>query len=265
LIVALPESLNFLIAQGTRGKEIARILAKVTPETHYAPDSRFFMAQAYESKLQLPELFRQGYASRTVLLWLAFFCSLITLFFLGNWTPTLLNSMSIGPKQIVTISAVAQAAGLIGSIVAARLIVLYPPFRVASIGYAVAAGLLVLLGLYGSGYAAFLAVNAFAYFFLIGTQNIANAMSGHIYPPRTRATGSGWAIGIGRMGGVIGPSLAGVLLAWHWRTGRLLAAASLPLLVAGAAAFLLSRVVSNQRSALSSQPEGQARASSAKS
>jgi AAHS family 4-hydroxybenzoate transporter-like MFS transporter len=184
---------------------------------------------------------------------MALFVSLITLFSLTNWLPTLLTGMSVTPKQIVAITATAQGAGLLGSIAAARLIVSWQPFRVATIGYALAAVLLLVLGMFGSSYAAFLTIYAFLYFFLIGDQNIVNAMSGHIYPPRTRATGSGWAIGIGRIGGVIGPAIAGALLALKWAPSRLFMLAALPTLATAVIIFLLANVMARLPSA---EPEG---------
>jgi MFS transporter, AAHS family, 4-hydroxybenzoate transporter len=243
LILALPESLNYLIAKATRGAEIARVLAKITPGSRYSAEDRFVMAQAYEKKLQVPELFREGRALRTTLLWIGIFVSLITLFSLTNWLPTLLNSLSMTPKQIVSITGAAQGAGLIGSVVAARLIVSYKPFRVATIGYACAAVLLVVLGKYGIGFAAFMAIYSSLYFFIIGDQNILNAMSGQIYPPKIRATGSGWAIGIGRIGGILGPSIAGALLAFHWTPNQLFMVAGIPTLATAAVIFLLANAM----------------------
>jgi len=243
LIVALPESLNYLISRNTRGAEIARILAKIAPETAYAPDSRFLMERAYEKKLQVPELFKEGFALRTTLLWMSLFVSLITLLSLTNWLPTLLSTLSMTPKQVVSITATAQAAGLLGSIAAARLIVNFRPFRVATVGYSCGAALLVLVGMFGTTYVTFLALYACLYFFLIGDQNILNAMSGQIYPPRIRATGSGWAIGIGRIGGILGPTLAGALLALHWGPSQLFMIAGLPTLATAGIVFALSNTM----------------------
>jgi MFS transporter, AAHS family, 4-hydroxybenzoate transporter len=243
LILALPESLNYLIAKGKRGVEIARVLAKITPGSSYRADDQFVMAEAYEKKLQVPELFREGRALRTSLLWSALFISLITLMSLTNWLPTLLNSLSMTPKQIVSITGAAQTAGLIGSVVAARLIVSFKPFRVATIGYACAAVLLVVLGKYGVGFATFMAIYSSLYFFIIGDQNILNAMSGQIYPSKIRATGSGWAIGVGRIGGIVGPYIAGWLVEFHWTPNDLFMVAGIPTLATAAVVFLLANAM----------------------
>jgi len=243
LVLALPESLNYLVSRKTRGDEIARILKKLAPDVRHSADSCFMMDHAYEKKVQVPELFRAGYGSRTILLWTILFVSLITLFSLTNWLPTLFNTLGITPKQVVTIMAVSQGAGLLGSLVAARLVVAYRPFHVATLGFAIAASLLLSMGRFGSGYIAILIVNPLLYFFLIGDQNIVNAMAGQLYPPKIRATGTGWAIGIGRIGGILGPSIAGLLLAFHWTPGRLFMIAAFPTLATSASAFALSHVI----------------------
>jgi len=244
LILVLPESLNYLISRKTRGVEVTRILEKITPGISPPADSHFVMEQAYEKKVQVPELFRAGYGRRTMLLWTILFVSLITLFSMTNWLPTLFSSLGVTPKQVVTIMAASQGAGLVGSLVAARLVVFYPPFYVAAAGYTIAALLLLILGKFGLGYAAILLVNPLLYFFLIGDQNIVNAMAGQLYPPKIRATGTGWAIGIGRIGGILGPSIAGLLLAFHWTPGWLFMIAALPTLATAAAAYALSSVMS---------------------
>jgi AAHS family 4-hydroxybenzoate transporter-like MFS transporter len=243
LILALPESLNYLISRKTRGAEVAGVLKKIAPEIPLSVDSPFVMDQAYEKKVQVAELFRAGYARRTILLWTILFVSLITLFSLTNWLPTLFNTLGITPKQVVTIMAVSQGAGLLGSLVAARLVVSYRPFHVAALGYTMAALLLLSLGKFGSGYAAVLMVNPLLYFFLIGDQNIVNAMAGQLYPPKIRSTGTGWGIGIGRSGGILGPSIAGLLLAFHWTPGRLFMLAAFPTLATAAAALGLSQAM----------------------
>ena len=243
LILALPESLNYLVSRKTRGAEIARILNKLAPGVRHSADSCFMLDQAYERKVQVPELFRAGYGSRTILLWTILFVSLITLFSLTNWLPTLFNTLGITPKQVVTIMAVSQGAGLLGSLVAARLVVVYRPFHVAAMGFEISASLLLRLGRFGSGYTAILIVNPLLYFFLIGDQNIVNAMAGQLYPPKIRATGTGWGIGVGRIGGILGPSIAGLLLAFHWTPGRLFMIAAFPTLATSASAFALSHVM----------------------
>jgi MFS transporter, AAHS family, 4-hydroxybenzoate transporter len=48
---------------------------------------------------------------------------------------------------------------------------------------------------------------------VIGSQTGANAACGAIYPARMRTSGIGWALGVGRLGGIAAAPLGGYLLA----------------------------------------------------
>jgi AAHS family 4-hydroxybenzoate transporter-like MFS transporter len=243
LIAALPESLNYLVAAGGRGAQVARVLARLQPGTRFAADAAFFMREAHESRLQVLELFRRGYARRTLLLWSCLFIALITLFGVSNWLATLLDQIGMNAGQIAVINATGQAGGLVGSIAGARLIMRQPPMRTAAAFY-VPAALLVAGYAFAGPHTLALAIVAFAgSFFLIGAQNIVNATAGPLYPPRMRATGVGWALGIGRIGGVIGPLIAGALVAGGWSAQAVFIAAGLPILATAGVAFALHAAI----------------------
>jgi MFS transporter, AAHS family, 4-hydroxybenzoate transporter len=77
---------------------------------------------------------------------------------------------------------------------------------------------------------------------VIGGQLNFPAMTVALFPPHVRGTGSGWAIGIGRIGSIVGPLLGGVLIAAHLGTDRLFLFAAIPALGAGASLFAASRM-----------------------
>jgi MFS family permease len=58
------------------------------------------------------------------------------------------------------------------------------------------------------------------------------ALAPLLYPAATRTTGMGWAIGIGRIGGIAAPALAGVLVDFGWESGPIYYLFALPLLLA---------------------------------
>ena len=244
LLAALPESLNYLVASGTRGAEIARILRRLAPGARFGADASFTMPEAYEKRLQVLELFRRGYAPRTVLLWCCFFVSLITLFGISNWLPLLLDQVGLNATHIAGINFAAQTGGLVGSMAGARIIMGQPPLRTAALFYVPAALLVAAYAVPGANVPALAAVGFAGSFFLIGAQNILNATAGQIYPPRMRATGVGWGIGIGRIGGVIGPLVAGALVAAGWTPRAVFIAAGLPILLTAAVALALHVAVS---------------------
>ena len=62
-----------------------------------------------------------------------------------------------------------------------------------------------------------------------------------MYPADIRATGVGWALGIGRIGSIVGPLVGGLLLTSKWETHDLFFVAAVPVLAAAACAFLIDR------------------------
>ena len=80
-----------------------------------------------------------------------------------------------------------------------------------------------------------------AAFCISGGQKSVIALSAIYYSTSIRSTGVGWALGIGRLGGIGGPLLIGVLLAWQLSAQHILYAAAIPMLMAGLLVALLGR------------------------
>jgi AAHS family 4-hydroxybenzoate transporter-like MFS transporter len=79
-------------------------------------------------------------------------------------------------------------------------------------------------------------------FCMVGGQIAANALAATFYPTSIRATGVGWALGIGRVGSIIGPLVGGALLTLKWSTASVFMTAASAALCAALAAFSLSRL-----------------------
>jgi AAHS family 4-hydroxybenzoate transporter-like MFS transporter len=60
-----------------------------------------------------------------------------------------------------------------------------------------------------------------------------------------RSTGIGWAVGVGRLGSIVGPVVGGELLRLEWSIGALFVAAAVPAAIA-AATTLSMRSVRNE-------------------
>jgi MFS transporter, AAHS family, 4-hydroxybenzoate transporter len=67
---------------------------------------------------------------------------------------------------------------------------------------------------------------------LQGAQAGINASAATYYPTRMRSTGVGWALGVGRLGSVIGPILGGVMIAHAWQVRSIFYVGGLPALLA---------------------------------
>src|SRR5205807_4009790 len=75
---------------------------------------------------------------------------------------------------------------------------------------------------------------------IIGSQTGANATCGKLYPARMRTSGLGWALGIGRLGGITAPVLGGYLLSIGLPPPQIFLSACLIALIAAAAVALLA-------------------------
>jgi MFS transporter, AAHS family, 4-hydroxybenzoate transporter len=73
-------------------------------------------------------------------------------------------------------------------------------------------------------------------FCVVGAQIGANALAATFYPTFIRSTGVGWALGIGRIGSIIGPVVGGILLSLRWETASIFFVGAVPVLIAAAAA-----------------------------
>ena len=79
-------------------------------------------------------------------------------------------------------------------------------------------------------------------FCIVGGQIAANALAAGYYPTSVSATGVGWALGIGRIGSIVGPLVGGILLSLKWSAGEVFVAAAAAALCAALAAFSLGRL-----------------------
>ncbi len=187
----------------------------------------------------LKALFGPGNAASTLLLWMSFLLALLVLYLLLNWLPTLLigGGLSKADAGIVQIGfnlTGAAASLVLGAMMDRGL------SRLAVLGAfgGLAAALLLLAVTPGTlGWA--LLAGAMAGGAAIGVQSILYGIAPSLYPAPVRGTGVGAAVAAGRTGSVIGPLLAGLLLAAGRAPVEVLAALLPIALAGGAAAFVL--------------------------
>jgi AAHS family 4-hydroxybenzoate transporter-like MFS transporter len=75
-----------------------------------------------------------------------------------------------------------------------------------------------------------------------------NALAAEFYPTAVRSTGVGWALGIGRIGSIVGPVVGGLFIALGWSTDRIFVAAAVPAALAALAVFLIGQHSGRQES-----------------
>ncbi|HEV2336771.1 MAG TPA: MFS transporter [Stellaceae bacterium] len=157
-------------------------------------------------------LFGEGYALATVLLWIIFFCSLINLYLFVFWLPEILHLTGLTPPEAVFATSLHALGAIAAVLYLGYLIDRFGPQRALALHYAVGIVFIALIALAAMPYLILLAVVFLSGTTIIGSQTGANAACGALYPARMRTSGIGWALGIGRMGGIAAAPLGGFLL-----------------------------------------------------
>ncbi len=238
----LPESVRFLATAGHAQERVAQLLKRVSPNTAFAPDARFIVHEAHLAGIPVVHLFREGRTAVTLLLWVVFFMSLLDIYFLANWLPTVLNDLGSSVSEAAVIGSLLQVGGVVGTFALGSVIDRFS-FRALALVYFGAVFAVGAIGQLGhSAVAVSIAIFA-AGFCVVGGQIAANALAAGFYPTSVRATGVGWALGIGRVGSIVGPLVGGALLAAKWSASAVFMAAAAAALCAALAAVSLSRLV----------------------
>jgi MFS transporter, AAHS family, 4-hydroxybenzoate transporter len=243
LLVWLPESLDQLVRHGTNGQQIWSTLCRIDRRLAATPTPSAFTTDHEEKFSALGSVFQAGRTAGTLLLWFAFALNLAEFYGLQTWLPTILNKQNYELTTIATATSLTTVGGIVAAFVVgpamdkvaayASLVCLYLAgvVFVALIGFALDGPEWLLLT------AAFLAG-----FCVSGGQKTVIALAAVFYPAPVRSTGVGWALGIGRIGGIAGPLLIGELLNWKFAPASLFYAAAIPMLLAGTAVAIMGLI-----------------------
>lgn len=236
----LPESVRYLASRAQHGEQIARTLARIAPEAELAGVT-FTASGAKPAGSPVRHLFRPELLRGTLLMWLVFFMSLLVIYLLSSWLPTLLRATGASLRTAALVTAMFQVGGTFGAIALGWIMDRVNPYYVLGASYAAAGVFTAMIGtLAATPWLAALAV-FFAGFCVSGSQVGANALSAAFYPTDCRATGVSWANGVGRMGSVVGSVAGGAMLSMGLSMSSLFVIVGVPAVLAGIAMTTLGR------------------------
>jgi MFS transporter, AAHS family, 4-hydroxybenzoate transporter len=242
LIFAMPESMQFQVVRGKNLNSVRKLLARVAPQAGIGPDTEFAVPERPESGMPVANLFRNGLAVGTILLWIINFMNLLCVYFLANWLPVVMNETGHSAQEAVLAGTMMWVGGVVGNLLLGWLVDRRGFGPVLSWTFAVAALAVVTIGhVAGSLTLGFLAIGI-AGFCVLGAQSGLNALGPTYYPISVRSTGTGWASGIGRFGSVVGPILGSQLISLQWSTAQLFQAAAVPAALAVVAMVIFWRI-----------------------
>jgi len=186
-------------------------------------------------------LFRPALWRRTVYLWGAVFFGLMVLYFIVSWIPKLSIEAGLSETNGIYAGAVYNFGAFIGTVMMSVLAVRIPLGKLVPIMLSGAAVAMLAFGALSMSVGMTLFVAFLIGVLLQGGYNGVWPLAASAYPPEVRATGIGWAIGVGRSGAVIGPTMGGYLMVAKVPLFGLFLVYGFPLLLCALCALLVHR------------------------
>jgi AAHS family 4-hydroxybenzoate transporter-like MFS transporter len=243
MIVAIPDSIKFMVLRGGRDEAVARLARKLDPALTIEPGTRFVLDHAEGSAKTRGSplaLFRHGWAAVTALLWLIFVLNLMANNLMNAWLPMIVQSSGHSATQGAYAGSLYQLGGTIGGLCMGILIDRFG-LKVLVAVFALAVPVLVFTGTPGISDSLLLVMTFFSGGVIIGMQTALTASAGLIYPTDLRANGVGYALGVGRVGSIAGPLLGSLLTKLEMPPATFFYVTAIgPLLCAGSWVLLLN-------------------------
>ena len=213
LAALLPESPQVLARREGLSDRVRGLLSRMGAELEPADIAA---APRHQARTQaLTVLFGQGFAGRTLLLWAALSLHFLVTYLLLSWLPSLFHAEGLTTGQSILATTMFQPGGLVGGLAIGWFCDRFGAERSLVCTVLIGAVFIAILGLAAMPFTGTLLIMAGVGFGVGGSQMSMNALAGALYPPQVRATGVGWALGIGRLGNIVGPFVGGVMLTFH--------------------------------------------------
>ena len=212
----LPESREFLKAQAA-GKDVT--------------------AQNAAPKASFKDLFNSQNLLRTLFIWVSYFFTLMVVYIMLSWLPSLFMELGFSRKEGSTAQFYFMVSATVGTVILGMLTDRWKKAYVILLMYGGILAGLFALNAAGSLMQMYMA-SALVGAFVIGCQGVLYAFGSIVYPTEVRGTGVGVASAVGRVGAMLGPAIAGQLLAAGFGAAGVISAA-IPCIIISAIFMLL--------------------------
>lgn len=240
LFIWLPESIDFLTTKQPKNAQarLNAIAQKMGFEGNWALPEK---TQSTQTKLPVSQLLNNKYRRSTLLIWTAFFAIMFSFYFISSWTPALLKEAGMTTEQSVSVGMMISLGGTCGALIYGLLASRWTA-RAVLILFTVLSSAAVMLFIWSSS----ILWLAMVFGVLVGA--LMNGCISGLYTlnPLTydadiRSTGVGFSIGVGRVGAILAPIIAGQLLDNGWDKQSLYVGVGFILLISTVALLLLKK------------------------
>jgi MFS transporter, AAHS family, 4-hydroxybenzoate transporter len=195
------------------------------------------------SKKAVKTVFSDAYRTRTVFLWVAVFMGLMVLYSMLSWITKLASAAGLSEANSIYAGAFYNIGAFVGTMSMGFLTLRIRPGLLVPALLSCAAVAMLIFGNVSMSVAGALAMAFIIGLTLQGGYNGMWPIAAASYPIDSRATGIGWAMGIGRGGAVVGPIIAGYLMAANVSLPSILAIYCVPLLLCAFCAYTVGRSI----------------------
>ncbi|MGY5393876.1 3-(3-hydroxy-phenyl)propionate transporter MhpT [Acinetobacter sp. NigerLNRRAM0016] len=209
----------------------------------FLPESREFLKAQTRAEddtaapATFQDLFNRHNLMRTGLIWVSYFFTLMVVYIMLSWLPSLFMELGFSRKEASTAQFYFMLSATVGTVILGMLTDRWKKAYVILLMYGG-----ILAGLFALNAAASLTqmylASALVGAFVIGCQGVLYAFGSIVYPTELRGTGVGMASAVGRIGAMLGPTIAGQLLAAGFGATGVVSAA-IPCIVISALLMLI--------------------------
>jgi AAHS family benzoate transporter-like MFS transporter len=250
----LPEAPALLVAKN-RIKELTAVLRKARPELSLRDDAQYEVEIGTKNKVPMTAVFTDHRGFSTVMFLVIYFCALFMIYGLGVWLPKLMMNAGYPLGSSLKFMLIFNLGSIVGNIITAQIADKVGPRRLITVMYLLGFFSILLVSLKTSALLLYVLIG------LAGTCTMAvhNVLQTYValyYPPAARSTALGLGFGLGRLGGIAGPVIGGLMLAAKLSLFQCFLAFAIPSLVNFVAILLVpdkhsyqntSRVVEYQK------------------
>lgn len=209
LLKSIPESISFLVFKNKQ-RQIKLMLKKIDANFISHVNDHYYIPEKV-SNLSISKLFVAGRLVSTLIFWMTTFMCLLMVYGLNSWLPKLMTQAGYPLGSSISFLLALNIGAIAGAIFGGWLADKYHLRKLLILFFSIATISLFLLSFKGNTMTLYLLISI-AGATTIGTQILLFIYVAQFYPTDVRSIGVGWASGVGRVGGIVGPLLGGYLV-----------------------------------------------------
>lgn len=184
-------------------------------------------------------LLASDFKASTLMVWLAFFATFVSLYFVQSWMPKMVVDAGLDLSYGIYAGVAVNTGGAMGAILLGYWSATAGLHRLITIFLIAGSLSMIVFGFSPTNAIWLVGISLFIGFFMLAGFIGLYVVTARVYPTQVRTTGIGWAVGAGRAGAICSPFLGGLLISLESSKAVNFALFAIPLLIAGLAIWRL--------------------------